>query len=80
MRVGTHVHPLAGRNPLVDAGQSFVESMVAMITVVLQLLAYVLPWLLLLGQLLMVWRLPPFRQLSRWWKGKSMESEDVVAD
>lgn len=70
----------AGRNPLVDAGQSFVESMVAMITVVLQLLAYVLPWLLLLGLLLMVWRLPPFRRLSRWWKGKSMESEDVVAD
>ena len=70
----------AGRNPLVDAGQSFVESMVAMITVVLQLLAYVLPWLLLLGLLLMVWRLPPFRRLSRWWKGKSMESKDVVAD
>ena len=70
----------AGRNPLVDAGQSFVESMVAMITVVLQLLAYVLPWLLLLGLLLMVWRVAPFRQLSRWWKGKSMESEDVVAD
>ena len=70
----------AGRNPLVDAGQSFVESMVAMITVVLQLLAYVLPWLLLLGLLVLVWRLPPFRRLSRWLKGKSMESQDVVAD
>lgn len=51
-----------------------------MITVVLQLLAYVLPWLLLLGLLVLVWRLPPFRRLSRWWKGKSMESQDVVAD
>ena len=70
----------AGRNPLVEAGQSFVASMVTMITVVLQLLAYVLPWLLLLGLLIAAWRLPPFRALARWWRGQKREAGDAVVD
>ena len=37
----------AGHNPAMDAARSFVSSLVAMITIVLQLLAWVLPWAIL---------------------------------
>lgn len=69
-----------GRNPLVEAGQSFIASMVTMISLVLQLLAYVLPWVLLLTLLLLMWRTPPLRAVRRWWRGKNVESEDVPVD
>ena len=68
----------AGRNPVLEAGQSFTSSLVTMITVVLQLLAYLLPWLLLLGVLVLLWRTPPFRAVKRWWKGK--QSADAPVD
>ena len=68
----------AGQNPLFEAGRSFVASLVTMITVVLQLLAYVLPWLLLLCVLILLWRTPPFRSVKRWWKGKG--EPDAPAD
>lgn len=68
----------AGQNPLFEAGRSFVASLVTMITVVLQLLAYLLPWLLLLGVLVLLWRTPPFRTAKRWWKEKG--EADAPAD
>ena len=67
-----------GQNPLLEAGRSFVASLVAMITIVLQLLAYVLPWLLLLGLLVMLWRTPPVRAVKRWWKGRG--ADNALAD
>jgi hypothetical protein len=72
------INGFAGQNPLLEAGRSFVASLVAMITFVLQLLAYVLPWLLLLGVLILLWRTPPFRAVKRWWKGRG--ADDALAD
>lgn len=70
----------AGRNPLFEAGQSFVGSLVTMITFVLQALALVVPWLLLLGLLVLLWRTPPARELVRWWrKGNGKEVQDEFA-
>ena len=70
----------AGRNPVVDAGRSFVASVVAMITIVLQFLAYVLPWVLLLSFLVILCRTPPMRAFVRWWRGvgKYGTSDDVT--
>lgn len=70
----------AGRDPLFEAGQSFVGSLVTMITFVLQLLAVVVPWLLLLGLLVLLWRTPPFRALTRWWRGKTVAGEQVSGE
>lgn len=70
----------AGRDPLFEAGQSFVGSLVTMITVVLQLLAVVVPWLLLLGVFILLWRTPPARALVRWWRtGNRKDVQDEVA-
>ena len=63
----------AGHNPVIDAGRSFVASVVAMITIVLQFLAYVLPWVLLLSLLVILWRTPPTRAAVRWWRGVGKE-------
>jgi Domain of unknown function (DUF4349) len=46
----------AGRNPVLDAARSFVASLVTMITVVLQVLAVLLPWALLLTLLFLLGR------------------------
>ncbi|MBA3527366.1 MAG: hypothetical protein M3438_06775 [Pseudomonadota bacterium] len=48
-------------NPISEALRSFVASMVTMITVVLQLLAYLLPWALLLALLVLMFRSRPGR-------------------
>lgn len=45
-----------GRNPIMDAARSFVASLVTMITVLLQFLAWVLPWALLGAAILMLIR------------------------
>jgi hypothetical protein len=55
----------AGRNPVMDAVRAFVASMVTMITVVLQLLAILLPWALLIGLIIWFVRSRPGRALSR---------------
>jgi uncharacterized protein DUF4349 len=46
----------AGRNPVMDAVRSFVASLVTMVTFVLQVLALLLPWALLLALLVVVAR------------------------
>ena len=66
----------AGHNPLFDAGRSFVASLATMISFLLQFLALVLPWLMLLGVLVVLWRLPPFRAFSRWLRGRSAAQSD----
>jgi hypothetical protein len=45
-----------GRNPMMDAARSFVSSLVTMITLLLQALAWVLPWALLAAAILMLAR------------------------
>ena len=55
----------AGRNPLMDAVRSFVGSLVTMISFVLQALAVLLPWLLLLGLVILIARSRPGRALAR---------------
>lgn len=55
----------AGRNPLMDAVRSFVGSLVTMISFVLQAMAVLLPWLLLLGLVILIARSRPGRALAR---------------
>ena len=43
----------AGRNPVIDALRSFVASLVTMITLVLQVLAVLLPWAIPIA--LLIW-------------------------
>lgn len=52
-------------NPVREALRSFVDSTVLMITFVLQLLAYLLPWALLLALLLLVYRSRPGQAVRR---------------
>ncbi|WP_324805694.1 hypothetical protein SH584_06535 [Sphingomonas sp. LY29] len=53
-------------NPLVEAGRSFVASMVTMVSAVLQFLAILLPWVLLLGLSFAIARSRPALTLWRW--------------
>jgi len=66
----------AGHNPVMDAARSFVASLAAMITITLQFLAWVLPWVLLI--LLIYWlaRSRPARALRRSFKGPGEDSAD----
>ena len=52
-------------NPIYEAGRSFVASVVTMVSVVLQLLAYALPWALLIALLILFARSRPGRALFR---------------
>jgi len=65
MLAGTPMHfSYAGRggiagfqsNPIRDAGRSLVDSVVTMVTVLLQMLAYLLPWALLLAAIVWLFR------------------------
>lgn len=70
-----------GQNPLIEAGHSFVASMVAMISIVLQFLAFVLPWILLLALVIALLRTAAGRTLRRWVRGRTHQGEsDAVAD
>jgi Flp pilus assembly protein TadB len=55
----------AGRNPVMDAARSFVSSLVTMISVVLQALAFLLPWVLLLILIILLVRWRPVRAAGR---------------
>jgi len=46
----------AGRNPVMDAARSFVASLVTMITIVLQVLAVLLPWAVLVALIVLLAR------------------------
>ena len=67
-----------GENPLFEAGKSFVASMVAMISIVLQFLAWVLPWALLLALLVILFRSPPGRSVRRWIRGRTGGGDNDV--
>jgi hypothetical protein len=59
------------QNPLKESFRLLVSSFVTMVSFVLQGLAVVLPWLLLLGLFVLLWRSRPGRALRRWWDGQS---------
>ena len=63
-------------NPIYEAGRSFVASVVTMVSVVLQLLAYALPWLLLLALLILIARSRPGRALFRFLTPRQQENVD----
>ena len=64
----------AGRNPVMDAARSFVASLVTMITVLLQILAVLLPWALLAGVLVLVARSKLGRAIGRLFTRKDREA------
>ncbi|WP_114227319.1 MULTISPECIES: DUF4349 domain-containing protein [Sphingomonas] len=53
-------------NPIKAGVKALVASFVTMISVVLQAIGFLLPWLLLLGLVILVWRSPPVRVVRRW--------------
>jgi hypothetical protein len=53
----------AGRNPLREAGQSFVASLVTLVTFGLQAGALILPWAIAFAALWLLWRSRPVRRL-----------------
>lgn len=59
------------QNPLKESFRLLVSSFVTMVSFVLQGLAVVLPWLLLLGLFVLLWRSRQGRALRRWWDGQS---------
>lgn len=61
-------------NPVKGATKALVASFATMVSVVLQVLAVLLPWALLLALLVAVWRSPPVRAVRRWlWKNVGEE-------
>jgi hypothetical protein len=65
----------AGHNPVMDAVRSFVSSLVAMITITLQVLAFVLPWAILILLIYLLVRSRPARAVRRFFKRESDEGE-----
>jgi hypothetical protein len=55
----------AGHNPIMDAARSFVASLVTMITFLLQVLAVLLPWLILIALLVLLVRSRAGRAVGR---------------
>ena len=62
-------------NPLREAWQTFVTTVVWIAEIILQALAVLLPLALLLGLLIAVWRTRPVRVVRQWFKG-SAEAEE----
>jgi hypothetical protein len=58
----------AGRNPVMDAARSFVASLVTMITLVLQVLAVLLPWAILVALVVWLVRSRAGRALTRFFR------------
>lgn len=54
-------------NPLKASFALMVSSFVTMISFVLKAIGLLLPWVLLLGLLVLLWRSAPLRVLRRWW-------------
>ena len=66
----------AGRNPVMDAARSFVRSLVTMVTFVLQLLAVVLPWAILVLLVILFARSRPGRAIGRVFRRSAAETDD----
>jgi hypothetical protein len=66
----------AGRNPVMDAGRSFVASVVTMITFVLQALAVLLPWVVLVALLALLARSRAARAVGRLFMPKRREESE----
>ncbi len=64
----------AGRNPVMDAARSFVASLVTMITIVLQVLAVLLPWAVLLALIVLLARSRVGRAIGGLLRRKESES------
>ena len=67
----------AGHNPVMDAARSFVSSLVAMITITLQILAWVLPWALLILLIYLLVRSRPARAVRRYLRPASENPESA---
>lgn len=63
-------------NPVAEAMRSFIASVVTMITVVLQFLAYMLPWALLLALVILALRSRPGRALRTFFKPRTIDASD----
>jgi hypothetical protein len=66
----------AGHNPVMDAARSFVSSLVTMITVILQVFAVLLPWLLLVFLLVLLARSRAARAVGRMLKPRNPAEAD----
>ncbi|MEO8175414.1 MAG: hypothetical protein ABI626_01990 [Sphingomicrobium sp.] len=65
----------AGHNPVMDAARSFVSSLVTMVTIVLQVIAVLLPWALLGWLFILLFGSRPGRAARRWLARRKDESE-----
>jgi hypothetical protein len=65
------INGFAGRNPVRDAARSFVASLVTMITFLLQVLAVLLPWAILLLAIYLAARSRPARAIGRFFSRRS---------
>ena len=63
-----------GENPATEAWYLFVDSLATMVSFGLKALAMLLPWLLLLGLIILAFRSRLGRGIRYWWKGQSSEA------
>ena len=63
-----------GENPATEAWYLFVDSLATMVSFGLKALALLLPWLLLLGLIILAFRSRLGRGIRYWWKGQSSEA------
>ena len=64
----------AGENPATEAWYLFVDSLATMVSFGLKALALVLPWLLLLGLIILAFRSRLGRGVRNWWKGQDPDA------
>lgn len=64
----------AGENPATEAWYLFVDSLATMVSFGLKALALVLPWLLLLGLIILAFRSRLGRGVLNWWKGQDPDA------
>lgn len=75
---GSTIPGFDGSSPLRDSWRASVSSFMTMLGVVLMGLGVSLPWLLLIGFLLLLWRTPPVRRLKSWLTGTKARTETYL--
>ncbi len=75
-RGGAASRGFAGENPVTEAWYLFVDSVAALVSVVLKIVAVVVPWLALLILLVLVWQSRLGAPLRRFWKKPVDQSRD----
>lgn len=68
-----------GEDPVEQAWEAFVGSFVMLVRFVLLTLATLLPWALLVGLLVLIWRSPPMRGARRWWRANTLSRAERAA-